>query len=120
MSPGLAVGFAGAAAAGAVLRVALDRALHRQGFPLGILVVNITGSFVLGLVVGAVRSGSLDSDLGTVLGTGLCGAFTTFSTFTVDTARLLADRRLVAAGVNALASMVLCLLAAGIGVAVSG
>jgi CrcB protein len=73
-----------AGAVGAPARVLVDRRLARPGpFPLGILVVNVTGSFALGLVVGLLGGPSR-----AVVGTGFLGAYTTFSTFAVDVAAL--------------------------------
>lgn len=72
-------------------------------FPLGTLTVNVLGSFVLGLIV------LLGAGSGTVLlvGVGACGAFTTFSSFSVDTLRLWEDDRPVLAAVYALSNAVL-------------
>jgi CrcB protein len=75
------------AAIGAPLRYLTDRAVqarHDSVFPWGTFVVNAAGSLVLGAVAGAsVSSGSY-----ALLGTGLCGALTTYSTFSYETLRL--------------------------------
>lgn len=75
------------AAVGAPLRYLADRAVqarHDSVFPWGTFVVNVAGSLVLGAVTGAAVSSSAS----TLLGTGLCGALTTYSTFSYETLRL--------------------------------
>jgi CrcB protein len=72
---------------GAVARFALDGHVAGWGggdFPFGTLVVNVVGAFALGLLVGA----EVDADAYRVLGTGLIGAFTTFSTWMFESHRL--------------------------------
>jgi CrcB protein len=61
---------------------------QRSPFPLGTLIVNVSGSAALGAVVGAVGHGWLPASAGLWIGTGFIGAFTTFSTFTYETLRL--------------------------------
>ena len=61
-------------------------------FPFGTVVVNVTGSFVLGLVVGLATYQGLDADVRTVVGTGFIGAYTTFSSFSYETFGLFEDR----------------------------
>ncbi|NUK06230.1 CrcB family protein [Streptomyces lunaelactis] len=75
------------AAIGAPLRYLTDRAVqarHDSVFPWGTFVVNAAGSLVLGAVAGAAVSSSTYA----LLGTGLCGALTTYSTFSYETLRL--------------------------------
>ncbi|SDK37309.1 fluoride efflux transporter CrcB [Nonomuraea jiangxiensis] len=75
------------AAIGAPLRYLTDRlvqARHDSVFPWGTLVVNLTGSFVLGLLVGLPA----DATWSVLLGTGFCGTLTTYSTFSYETLRL--------------------------------
>lgn len=68
------------AALGAPLRYLVAHALDGH-LPWGTILVNVTGSFLLGLCSGA----SLDGDALALLGTGFCGAFTTYSAFAVQT-----------------------------------
>ncbi len=72
------------AALGAPLRYAVATALDADRFPRGTLLVNVVGSFLLGLVVEAGATGHWLA----LLGTGLCGGFTTYSAFAVQTHRL--------------------------------
>ena len=64
------------------------QARDRTEFPWGTCVVNLSGSFVLGLITGLALVPRLPEDARLVLGTGFCGAYTTFSTFTFETLRL--------------------------------
>jgi fluoride exporter len=86
-------------------------------FPWGTLVINLAGSFVLGLFVGARDSGhyTLDPVWTLLFAIGFLGAFTTFSTFTVETMHLITLRSFILAGANVLGSVALGLLAAGLG-----
>jgi CrcB protein len=109
-----------AGALGAVARYLVDRvvaARRRDAIPTATLVINTTGALALGLLVGAVRSRGLGAGPETVLGTGFCGAYTTFSTFSVETVRLLTGGRARAALTYVAASTVLGLAAAAAGLA---
>lgn len=118
--------FAGVAAAGAVgagARMALTRAAdrrHRSPFPWSILVVNVVGAFVLGAVAGAAGAGSLDLRAATVLGAGMCGGFTTFSTFALDTVALGRARRMGLVAAQVALSVVLAVGAAHVGRLLTG
>jgi fluoride exporter len=90
------LGLAVAGALGSVLRYGVDHLVQRRagsGFPFGILVVNVSGSLVLGVLVGSAAHHGVPADWLTVAGTGLIGAYTTFSTFSFDTAALLERRQ---------------------------
>ncbi|ALM16718.1 fluoride efflux transporter CrcB [Mycobacteroides abscessus] len=85
-----------AGALGAVLRFVVDSAIkyrrtHR--FPWTTLLINLTGSALIGLLAGLVIFHHAAPDLLTVLGTGFCGGYTTFSTASVETVRLIERRR---------------------------
>ena len=81
-----------AGALGAGSRYVVDTLVQRvwmRTFPLGILLVNVTGSFLLGLLTGAALA--LDDSLVAIVGVGFLGAYTTFSTVSVET-MLFAER----------------------------
>ncbi len=85
-------------------------------FPYGTLAVNLLGSFALGLFFGVrERTLQLSPDLWLFLGTGLCGGFTTMSTFSLETLALLRQRELYYAGLNVAATVLGCLVATGAG-----
>jgi fluoride exporter len=116
----IVLGLVVAGAIGAVLRFGVDHTVQRRSrsdFPLGILVVNTTGSFVLGLLVGVADHHGLSTASVTVFGTGLIGAYTTFSTFTFDTVRLLENAEWAPVAANVAASLFLGLGAAALGLA---
>ncbi|MZD05570.1 fluoride efflux transporter CrcB [Streptomyces sp. SID5785] len=106
------------AAVGAPLRYLSDRTVqsrHDSVFPWGTFAVNVCGSLVLGLVTGAVAAGAASSQLQLLLGTGLCGALTTYSTFSYETLRLAETGARFYAVTNVLGT-----LAAGLGAAFTG
>lgn len=105
------------AAVGAPLRYATDRvvqARHNSGFPWGTFTVNVVGSFVLGVVTGSAVSPALAA----LIGTGFCGALTTYSTFGYETVQLAAGGSRLFAVFNALGSVFAGLGAAGLGLVV--
>jgi CrcB protein len=112
IEPAHLVGTGGAI--GALCRHYLGSAVDIEGFPLGTLTVNVIGSFVLGLVTFA----GLDSELVLFVGTGACGSFTTFSSFSFDTVHLWESGARLRAGLNATANLVGALLAIGLAWAV--
>ncbi|WP_232661772.1 fluoride efflux transporter CrcB [Pseudonocardia sp. TRM90224] len=104
------------AAVGAPLRYLTDLVLRRRlgdAFPWGTFVVNVVGSFVLGVVLGAGSSPVVAA----LLGTGFCGALTTYSTFGYETVQLISRGRRWTALVNAMGSVLAGLAAAGLGLA---
>ena len=87
-----------------------------QRFPFGTLVVNVAGSFAMGwLFVLFAERVHIPPEMRLLIMTGLLGAFTTFSTFSVETLALLQAGRWLAAAANVLLSVALCLCAAGLG-----
>jgi CrcB protein len=114
------LGLTVAGAVGAVLRYAVDQLIQRHrrsDFPSGILVVNVSGSLLLGVVVGSSLHHGVSPYWVTVAGTGLIGAYTTFSTFAFDTNALLERRRWRPATVNVALSLVVGVGAAALGLA---
>jgi fluoride exporter len=116
----LAVAFA--SAVGAPARYLVDRAVasrNRGAFPWGTLIINVSGAFILGFLVGMGAHHGLSKPTLAVLGTGFCGAYTTFSTFSVETVRLMEERAYGKAALNVGVSLAAGLLAgaAGLGLA---
>lgn len=111
--PAYLVGTGGAI--GAVLRYLVANLVVRwQGptrFPTSTLVVNVIGSFALGVVL----FGGSGEETTLLIGTGACGAFTTYSSFSVQTVRLWEDGRRGLAALNAVGNFVVCV--AGVGLA---
>ncbi|OIK23734.1 fluoride efflux transporter CrcB [Streptomyces malaysiense] len=110
------------AAVGAPLRYLTDRTVqsrHDTVFPWGTLTVNVVGSLLLGLITGAVVAGGMSSNLQLLLGTGLCGALSTYSTFSYETLRLAEDGARFFAAANVVASVVAGLGAAFMGAALA-
>ncbi|PBC65553.1 chromosome condensation protein CrcB [Streptomyces sp. Tue6028] len=106
------------AAVGAPLRHLTDRAVqakHDSAFPWGTLAVNLTGSLILGLLTGAAAAGHASPHLQLLIGTGLCGALTTYSTFSYETVRL----TVTGAGFYAAANVIVS-VTAGLGAAFAG
>ncbi|MEH3155884.1 MAG: fluoride efflux transporter CrcB [Gordonia paraffinivorans] len=97
-----------AGALGSVTRFVVDsevKARFAPRFPWATVGINISGSFVLGVLAGAVVFGSASAEWQTVLGTGFCGGYTTFSTASVETVRLTQARRHGAALANLLGTL---------------
>lgn len=93
----------------------LVQSRHSSRLPWGTLAVNVAGSLLLGVVAGLASAGHVSPWLLTLVGTGFCGALTTFSTFSYETWRLLEDRLWRTAAVNTVASV-----AAGLGAVAAG
>jgi fluoride exporter len=91
---------------GAPLRYALGSWLDSARFPTGTLVVNVAGSFLLGLLSAL----ALSDHAVALLGTGFCGGFTTYSSFAVQTHRLGSARGAAYAGATVALSLAACAL----------
>ena len=103
-------------ASGSVSRYLLAQWTHAQwqgSFPLGTLVVNVSGSFAMGVVFALLERQILHPDWRGVLMVGFLGAFTTFSTFSLEAITLWESGQTGQAASYVLASVVLSLLAAG-------
>ena len=117
MSQLLAVALGGAA--GALARHGVSTAVAAAfgpRFPLGTLVVNVAGSFAMGWLFALFAARAhVPPEMRLLLMTGLLGAFTTFSTFSMETLTLLQAGRWLAGAANAALSVALCLAAAWAG-----
>jgi CrcB protein len=88
------------------------------GFPLGTLAVNVIGSFLLALIMHVgLATGVLSPTTRLVLGTGVMGGFTTYSTFNYETMQYLQDGAPLLAALNVAVTLVACLAAGGLGLA---
>lgn len=106
---------------GAGARYAMDAVImrgRRGAFPVGILFVNITGSFLLGVLSG-LGAGVAPAWM-SILGIGLLGGFTTFSTVSTETVLLAQRGRRDWAWVNLLGTLALCIVAAALGLLIGG
>lgn len=100
---------------GAPLRYLADRAVqarHDTVFPWGTFLANVTGCLLVGAVTGAAAAGAASAEVRLLLGTGLAGALTTYSTFSYETLRLTEDGARLLAAANIAASIL-----AGLGAA---
>lgn len=120
------LGVAVASAAGAVVRYLVDQRVQRytqaRGLPpvpWGTATINVTGTFLLGLLTGFALQHGLPKEVLTVAGTGFCGGYTTFSTFAFDTIRLVEEGSPATAAINLAGSLLAGLLAAGAGLALA-
>jgi fluoride exporter len=105
---------------GAALRLILDGAIRARttsSYPVGTTIINVTGSFLLGLITGLATSQLLPLQWQLMIGTGFLGGYTTFSTASFETVRLIEDRRYVAAALNGLGMLLICTAAAAFGFA---
>ncbi|MGV9800430.1 fluoride efflux transporter CrcB [Mycobacterium sp. NPDC003449] len=101
--------------AGAVCRFLLDRSVSARvgrGFPAGTLAVNLSGALLLGFLGGL----ALSPHTALLAGTGFVGSYTTFSTWMLETQRLVEERQVRSAAANIVVSVVLGLAAAWLGV----
>lgn len=110
-------------ALGALLRFWVSNGVYGllgRNFPYGTLTVNVLGSFVIGvLAVYFTQRELLASPLARGLIVGVLGAFTTFSTFSLDTVELLREGIWLKASLNIILNVLLCLLAVWLGVLVA-
>ena len=112
-----------AGAAGAVARYVIDGAVHRRWeptVPVGTLLVNAAGAFVLGVLTGAALYHHPDPAVRTILGTGFCGALTTWSTLSWETVRLFDEGEPSAAAAAMLGGLASSLVAAALGIGLAG
>ncbi|MBS2965568.1 fluoride efflux transporter CrcB [Actinocrinis puniceicyclus] len=109
------------AAAGAVLRYLVDQAVSRRRagtFPAGTWLINITGSLLLGLLAGLATHHGLAAGAVAIIGTGVCGGYTTFSTFGYETVRLMEEGSGLVSLANLAGSVAAGLAAAALGLGI--
>lgn len=122
MSATALAGVAVAGALGASARYLVDRLVRqrtRGPFPWGTWVVNVSGSLLLGMVTGAALHHGFGGDARLWLATGFCGAYTTMSTFTFETVRLLEEGEAGPALTNLAGSLLVGAGAAALGLALA-
>jgi CrcB protein len=114
-------------AIGSMGRYGVSRALtlwFGETFPWGTLVVNVTGSFLIGLLAGLTSDPDsrfiAAPDMRQFLLVGLCGGYTTFSSFSLQTLTLIRENDVLEAGSNVVLSVVLCLVFVWLGAIVAG
>ena len=121
MTPALFLALSLAGGIGAATRLLLDGLIKARtggAYPWGTTVINVTGSLGLGLLTGAAAQAGLPHDLLLILGGGLMGGYTTFSTASLETVRLAQAGRIGAALANGVGMLVVCVAAAGLGIVV--
>lgn len=110
----LLVGLGGAA--GSILRSLFAIWFKHSSFPLATLLVNVIGSFVIGMVIAvSIRNSSFDANWRLFLATGLCGGFTTFSALSAEGLQMLQQQRYGAFVLYVAGSLLLGLLATWLG-----
>ena len=92
---------------GTLARYALTRSIPSQNFPIGTFVVNVIGSFI----IGAFTFSNSSSSVLLIVGVGICGSFTTFSTFSLETVRLIEEENLLYAIINSIGTLIASLFA---------
>ncbi|HET7613527.1 MAG TPA: fluoride efflux transporter CrcB [Gemmatimonadaceae bacterium] len=99
-------------AAGSVLRYVVGRAVQgtsASGFPIGTMVVNVTGCFLIGVLVRQLMNVQTAPEMRALLVVGFCGGFTTFSTFSAETIGLIEGGEYARAATYVILSVALCL-----------
>lgn len=112
------VGLGGAI--GSIFRYTLSLLPIKSSFPVLTLITNLLGAFIIGVVVGLFEKQYLSSQIHLFLKTGLCGGFTTFSTFSLETLTLLENGMIFMAIIYVLISVVGCIMGVYLGKMIVG
>ncbi|BDU11509.1 camphor resistance protein CrcB [Aurantimicrobium sp. INA4] len=92
----------------------------KEGFPLAIFIINVVGSFLIGIFTALLINTVLSTELGFILVAGFCGGFTTMSTFAVESVERMQSGKWFIAGLNIVGSTAAGLLAVGAGYVIAG
>ena len=111
------VGLGGAV--GAMLRYAISLVPYKHTFPLPILIINIIGALLIGYIAGLAIKKDMPQSMILFLKTGLCGGFTTFSTFSLEAYELLKAGNYVQTVLYILLSVIGCVIGVMSGIAIS-
>ncbi len=104
---------------GAMLRYAISLLPCRSNFPFLTLITNLLGAFAIGCVVGVAERKPISSNLILFFKTGICGGFTTFSTFSLEAYTLFKNGYTVLSLIYIVTSVILCFIGIGIGLYIS-
>ena len=103
----LIVGLGGAI--GSMLRYAISLIPYKGNFPILTLVTNLLGAIAIGLITGCAAKKNLPANTILFLRTGVCGGFTTFSTFSLEAFGLFQSGQILSGGIYTVLSVILCL-----------
>ncbi|MDN5736420.1 fluoride efflux transporter CrcB [Brevibacterium aurantiacum] len=123
MTPLIFIALALAGGIGAEARMLLDGIIKSRvssGIPWGTITINVSGSLVLGLLTGLASSAIVPESWQQIIGTGFLGGYTTFSTASFETVRLIQERRWALSLFSGLGALVIATAAAGLGLWIGG
>ena len=123
MTPLIFIALALAGGIGAAARMLLDGIIKSRvssGIPWGTITINVSGSLVLGLLTGLASSAIVPESWQQIIGTGFLGGYTTFSTASFETVRLIQERRWALSLFSGLGTLAVATAAAGLGLWIGG
>ncbi|MBM6590492.1 fluoride efflux transporter CrcB [Brevibacterium sp. RIT 803] len=123
MTPLIFIALALAGGIGASARMLLDgiiRSRVSSAFPWATIAINVSGSLALGLLTGLASASILPEEWQLVVGTGFLGGYTTFSTASFETIRLIQERQWALSLFNGIGTLVVATAAAGLGLWIGG